>query len=457
MQEPVQENRFLGRSAPLEIIIRILQACHSTRDLLAFRANAAVALWPVWLCEIPHARDALIAVIVVEAEPRDQLPPTCLSSNQFQHPAAPTFPELKAVLELHRLSHAIANCIGAQDVRRPKNREGYPAPMEEPSRIPEWLARVDQKVFRLLILGASLAGAYQEPLFKAREHPDPARRTLRQRLKNHQSSGFWKDDLAFLMQFDICDLAAPADMQEALFGPAAEWLLDNILTDRESIAAMSKRFEQRCGRARRCLARGDHCPVTVLMDGGGSQSDAHLILLELMRMFWLHHARNIIHRRKPRSDDVYRNIQSPVASTVGVSPWICRAYEVMLPLSLPQSNCERLKACPAVPRAGEKGPLKEATSIPWPRLDIKFFDYFLWRHFRVDFGTFFFHRQQVQMELPSYGGFIESSAIFSHDNVEDPSPYNDWEFVLECADFLEGAELVDRLPREVEASYLPPL
>jgi hypothetical protein len=38
----------------------------------------------------------------------------------------------------------------------------------------EWLARVHQTVFRVLTLGASLAGAYQEPLFAAGQHPDPA-------------------------------------------------------------------------------------------------------------------------------------------------------------------------------------------------------------------------------------------------------------------------------------------
>lgn len=73
MQEPMQETRFLAGSAPPEIILSILQACDSTRDLLAlvstcrytlqvWQANTAPALWSVWLREKPHLRDALIAV-----------------------------------------------------------------------------------------------------------------------------------------------------------------------------------------------------------------------------------------------------------------------------------------------------------------------------------------------------------------------------------------------------------
>lgn len=64
---------FLARFGPAEVILRILQCCDSTRDLLAlvstcrhvysvWRGNVAAALWPVWLREIPHFHDALMAV-----------------------------------------------------------------------------------------------------------------------------------------------------------------------------------------------------------------------------------------------------------------------------------------------------------------------------------------------------------------------------------------------------------
>ena len=73
---PRRTDGFLARSGPAEIILLILQSCHTTQDLLAlvstcqhvcrvWRGNAAAALWSVWLREIPHFRDALVAVSVM--------------------------------------------------------------------------------------------------------------------------------------------------------------------------------------------------------------------------------------------------------------------------------------------------------------------------------------------------------------------------------------------------------
>ena len=66
-------DEFLTRSGPAEISLLSLQSCDSTQDLLAlvstcrhvcsvWRGNAAAALWPVWLREIPHFQDAITAV-----------------------------------------------------------------------------------------------------------------------------------------------------------------------------------------------------------------------------------------------------------------------------------------------------------------------------------------------------------------------------------------------------------
>ncbi len=72
-QEMPREPGFLARSGPPELILCILQSCGSTRDLLAlvsscryiyqvWQANPAAVLWPVWLREIPHVQDAIMAV-----------------------------------------------------------------------------------------------------------------------------------------------------------------------------------------------------------------------------------------------------------------------------------------------------------------------------------------------------------------------------------------------------------
>jgi len=421
--------------------------------------------------------------VVVEAERRDELPPTRLSPRQFQHPDVPTRPELKAVRELYQLSYSIASALDTHVVDYPKDMQGRPREFEKSRRMPEWFARVDQTVYRLLILGAALSGAYQEPFFKAREHPNPARRGLRERLENHQSSGFWQDDLAFLVEFTVYDLEASPDAQETLFGPVAEWLLDNILSDRESRAAMSKRFEQRCGRALLCLSRAN-CPVTVMADGSGSHSDAHFVLLELMRMLWLfHHTRNMIDFGQLFEDDVdsedsYSDWQFPFPSAVAVFPGVFRACEVKLPFVVVGKNRRlMLDARPAVPRAGEKSPPEGAASVldfarsifdgsvlvnrvavgeSVPPLEVKFFEHFLRRHLQLRFSSFFFDETSARFEMPTYAAFTDSVAIFAHDDVENRSPYTDREFVLHVADFLDGSEVVDSFPKSSKPFSQPP-
>ena len=44
------------------------------------------------------------------------------------------------------------------------------------------------------------------------------------------------------------------------FGPFGKWLLESILSDRESRAAIADRFETGSGRSRHCRRRGN-CPV----------------------------------------------------------------------------------------------------------------------------------------------------------------------------------------------------
>jgi hypothetical protein len=72
-QEQPRTHGFMAQSGPAELILSIFQCCHSTRDLFAlvatcrhvydvYRGNAAAALWPVWLGEIPHFQDAVMAV-----------------------------------------------------------------------------------------------------------------------------------------------------------------------------------------------------------------------------------------------------------------------------------------------------------------------------------------------------------------------------------------------------------
>ena len=86
-----QASGFLAQSGPAEIILHIFRYCDSTRDLLAlvstcrhvhdvWQANAAAALWHVWLREIPHIQDAVTAVSATK-------PPQLLDIHNDARPA----------------------------------------------------------------------------------------------------------------------------------------------------------------------------------------------------------------------------------------------------------------------------------------------------------------------------------------------------------------------------------
>ncbi len=424
--------------------------------------------------------------LVVQAERRDELPPTRISPAQLPHPQSPTLSELRAALEFYQLARAITKSA-CEDVHMvyPEDRtndrvdeirpmHGEPALVtekparmpEEPARMPEWQARVDQAVYRVLTLGAALAGAYQEPMFKAGEHPDPDINTLRKRAADHRHSESWGKKLAFLMQFAVCDLAAPLDAQEAIFGPVGDWLLENILSDRESREAMAERFERGCGRAEYCVSQDPgNCPVTLLADGSDSHSDAHFVLLELMRMLWVvEYTRGSFDHRPPSDARADENTHGPLKSVIAVLPGAFRGDEIML--SFP------------VPRAwtGEEEDLHDVTSVanyfdvifkdsgrpnyieddswgaPVPPLHLKFFEYFLQRHLQLCFDHGVFRQGELRECTASLWAFASSIAIFSHDDVEERSPHYNYESLLD-ADFLDGSELVVKHPPDFEPAY----
>lgn len=424
--------------------------------------------------------------LVVEAERRDEVPPMRISPAQLPHPQHPTLSELRAALGLHRLARDItASFCTSVGIKYPKDRKNYgsddfmlltwarlneePARMpEEPARMAEWQARVDQTVYRVLTLGAALAGAYQEPMFKAREHPDPDIKTLGKRVLDHRHSESWGKDLAFLMQFPVCDLAATIDEQEAIFGPVGDWLLENILSDREPREAMAERFERGCGRAGYCLSQGPgNCPVTLLADGSGSHSDAHFVLLELMKMLWfVEYTKSNLDRRPPSATRADENTHGPLKSVIAVLPGIFRGDEIMLSLPVPRDW------------TGEEEEPHDATSVanyfdsifkdsgrpnylegdPWDApvapLQLKFFEYFMQRHLQLCFEHGVFREEDLEDYTASLWAFTGSIAIFSHDDVEERCPHSNYESLYE-ADFLDGSELVVKHPPDFEPVYEP--
>ncbi|KAK4043228.1 hypothetical protein C8A01DRAFT_32717 [Parachaetomium inaequale] len=477
-----QASGFLARSGPAEIIIHILQYCDSTRDLLAlvstcrhvydvWQANIAVALWPVCLRDIPHIQDAVTAVrmtqLVVDAERRGELPPTRISPDQLQHRPQPTLAELRAAFGFRRLSHAMAESFCEHTNWYPSDRHA-PDP-EEPGRCPEWIARVDQAVFRVLIISAALAGAYQEPLFKAREHPDPEIKALLRRLPRDDSLAqgnynLGDKELAFLMQFAVCDLDATIEAQDAVFGPIAEWLHESILSDRASREAMAKRFDLGYGRA--------------------GHSDAHLVVWELMKMLWVaEHVRpdgldrsGVLGRVPPdpqTTEDLGVDEEihhGPLQSAVAISFGKFRAERVMLPMHTFGPR-EGLTAHPEVPRTSEEDPsgMSIAVFFDWlfyhsgrlnhtedsydavAPLDLKFFEYFL-QHLGLCFDAATFREDEMDFLNWSYQEFTEGITIFSHDDVGDRGAFY-MSSVLAVGDFLDGSEILTKYPPEFERIY----
>jgi hypothetical protein len=474
--------------------------------------------------------------LVVDAEVRGEQPPTRISPKHLPHRPQPTLAELRAAYSFHRLSRAMAKTFAEHahwypsDRAAPEEPRHYPewiarmtgnfsrarwypsdvdrpAP-EEPARYPEWIARVDQAVFRVLILGAALAGAYQEPLFKAREHPDPEVKALLRRLPRDDDSlaqtqgnyDLGDKELAFLMQFAICDLEATLEAQDAVFGPIAEWLLESILSDREAREAMAKRFDLGYGRAGFCLEHtdpDDPCPVGL---ADGSHSDAHLVVWELMKMLWvaehvrpggMYHdpdpdpepdrARDGALGRAPPDPQTAEDLSvdekihyGPLQSAVAIFFGKFRAERVMLPKG-PLSPREGLTARPVVPRTKKENPsgMSVFLFLDWifyhsgrpnqvedtfdavAPLELKFFEYVLQRHLGVCFAATTFRREYEKEYLyQSYEEFTEGITIFSHDDVGDREA-SYWSDLLEVGDFLDGSEILTKYPPEFNREYNP--
>ena len=452
------------------------------------------------------ACQARMTELVVQAERRGELPPTRITPDLLQR-QQPTLSELRAAFGLHRLSRAIAACLCSLDLTYPDDRPGGDlGPPEDPARMPEWTARVSHAVFRLLIVGAALAGAYKEPLFKALEHPDPEIQALPRRVPREPSHITWEwardnklghKEIAFLLQFAVCDLDASLEAQDAVFGPIADWLLESILSDKESRQAMADRFEQRRGRATYCLhweeweEEGLQCPVGLLTDGRGTYSDAHLVVWELMKMLWLveqvhpiagsYSVLDRLTSRPPSTTqgvDAGEHSQGPLESAVAVFFGMFRAEETLLTARRLKGPIENLITYPAVPETKEEGygdgKLPSTMSVVVffdyifnnsgqpnhiegpkylvPPLELKFFEYFLQRHLGLCFNDgAFIDDPGSESDDRSYERFVDTATIFSHDDVENRCAMSD---ALNFADFLDGSEMLTKIPQDLTRIYL---
>ncbi|KAM3520171.1 hypothetical protein MY4038_009533 [Beauveria bassiana] len=273
---------FLAKMGPPELILQILEHCSCLQDAWAlaltcrymsdiWRSSNAGAriVWRFWLRDLPCADEALIAVraaqLVLDAEERDELAPKNMKLHELSsRKSLPSTSELNAVWDLQRL--------GKHPDRAP----------EDPDRMLEWRKRVRTAIYRSLISGAALAAAYQEPLHEAKKTNIPELQSLA------DTDFFSETQLSFINKFTVFQTVTTLEQETPIFAPLGQWLLKSILSDTDARHAMAQRFEMRYGRATTCPARVPDpwdCPLRPAFDG--SHSDAHLVVWELIKMFWM--------------------------------------------------------------------------------------------------------------------------------------------------------------------------
>jgi hypothetical protein len=371
-------------------------------------------------------------------------------------------PELEATFALSRLVKHIECAILEDSPTTPYDRPRRSNP-EEDERMAEFTARLHKALYRVLIAGASLAGAYHEPMFEAKSKgldlPKPGT----------NAEDLTAEQLAFLEQFAVCNLDPTPEAEEAVFGPLGNWLLESILADHAAREAMARRFREGYGRANYCLSRSD-CPVTEV-GGGNNHSDAHLVVWELMQMLWAHRYISFKRRRSgpgwfcsadwlPPGEAVARAVFLGVFNTEEIalpkkSASLTRKSHMFSRLPYVPADevrtvcgfettvfgtsaaifCPWIHGCSGRPNWQCVGEWKRGPVAP---MDLHFFEYFLRRHLRLRFLLDAFDEEFGRLKFSEFQWCV---GIFSHDDVEGRPSYTGPDLPL-SASFLDGTELL---------------
>ncbi|KAK4097869.1 hypothetical protein N658DRAFT_510020 [Parathielavia hyrcaniae] len=288
---------------------------------------------------------ARVTHLVVDAERRGKLPPKRISPGQLKHPEQPSLSELRAALTHHRFSVYLARCFCQWELPYPLDGD-LPGPVGPKS--PDLPLR---PIVRALIIGAALAGTYREPLLKAKKHPNAKVRALPSKFAGDDLANpdIGEAELAYLLQFAVCDLEAPSKAQNAIFKPLSQWLLEDNFSDKVSREAVAENFDPHAPEsAAFCQTHEDRdhegCPIRAL-PFVGAHSDAHLVVWELMKTLWVveymrpmgYGTRTVINRSKdpPLKSNPYppQGQSSSSAVVVFFGSWI--AEEAVLPGHVP--------------------------------------------------------------------------------------------------------------------------
>lgn len=366
----------------------------------------------------------------------------------------PSPSELNAIWDLQRLARSMECFSLSDDLRLPRDMQGkYPdgAP-EDPDRMPEWRKGLWMATYRSLIASAALAGIYQEPLRAAKESNDAELQSLIDALyfSQHQRS--------FIQKFAVFRTITTPEQETPIFGFLGQWLLKNILSDTEARNAMAQLFEMGHGRAMTCAGPNtgpNGCPLRLV--DGGSHSDAHLVVWELIKMYWVQE--QLVDSIEGQHVDLTENEvtppngKAPIVLSGDFAP--IKVKGPSLAASPPTDNhtldfeCSSLRSLlPTIHESSGQLDRYEDGGEVAP-LHAKFFEYFLRRYVGARFHIHFFNGYEDSAEST----FLQTLALFSHDDVDGRYgtcyPYD-----MPHVDFMSGSEILESadIPAECYSS-----
>lgn len=339
------------------------------------------------------------------------------------------------VQQMHRLALALDAAFCEQEYALPGRPEGGGAP-EAPERMDEWRRGVHNAIYRSFTTSAALSSIYQAPYAKAYQTPGIRQEsgttegvlTAQRRIQS-------KD---LLESFAVFRDSMTEAEEDTAFGTYADWLLQDMLSDKHDIATMNARFATCSGRARSCLARqsesgDDGCPVQLV--AGGSHAEAHAIALQLVRLWWV--SRQIMDTLGSNAMEI--PVDSEHLQMVPVGPVV--PYGIFYPrmVYLPKPDYEpryhlqflateptKCANCPPGYYGFIRFRFQDIDRIEpigyrvfAPLLQARFFAYFLRKHMKLAFHPQFFHGSNDSGWIHNGWSALQSSLmLFSLDNVQ---------------------------------------
>lgn len=326
-------------------------------------------------------------------------------------------------------------------------------PLELPERMPRVRPTVHKAIYRGYILSAVLAGQYKEPLFVSLSTGKPRDEVIGMLCSRE-----------YIEQFPVLKPINSPDEEEAIFGKTGEWMHKHMMDDVKAREAMAQRFESGTGRATQCPGV-DECHVHLL--DGGTHADAHYLLWELMKIFWVWESELMPSpavKLPPEERPVLHGPIGQMISPVGFS-----ACKIGFPIEKgSEADFEALALFPDEP---EKRSICSAvvntiythsglpncntqTEEQAGSMQTKFFHYFLRRYLGLRFVGGFFY--DIDAEI-SYVDFSYSLNIFALDDVSGRRCLRAADGAgtsgLNSANFLDGSEIMEKYDPEVTYHY----